>query len=225
MSMIYNFTQNQLKVLLKGIGYDRVVGLDISTQSLENESVLNALNELTRAGIISSNNERFEVVEPVKEIICGLGNSYGYIALHSNNKNLPDKCLFMLDKLLVCTSRVSDRTHISVEFIEYGDFFGDLCDEGYIPVCISELSVDEEKLEEYEKELFEQMNPNEPLSFSSSIILSLDELTVDEQLLRYFRVVDYYFYTYIVYNDGKSVIREIYSPDKVKIYLEKMMNL
>ena len=53
MSEIFVFSKAQLKVLLKGSGYDSVMGLNLGNEPLDDITVLNALNTLLRNGSIS----------------------------------------------------------------------------------------------------------------------------------------------------------------------------
>ena len=225
MERIYSFTYDQLKVLLLGCGYNKVAGLNIANTTLENEQALNALNELSKSGFIFSDGESFEVDSEIKRIISCLGESSGYMVVHSNSLSLPDKCLFLSDKVLMCSSRNNDKTHICAQYIGYEDVFGSFLDEGYVPAQDSDFVLDEAELVEYEKEIFLDYRPNDALSSSSSVLFSVEELSIDSQLLRYMRVVDYYFYTYIVYYDGENTTRELYSNENIKNYFEKMINI
>lgn len=225
MEKIYCFSQDQLKVLMVGCGYARVAGLNISAETLDNTTVLNALKGLTNAELIRPEVDSFVAVDSVKEIIDCLGRSEGYMVLHSNSLNLPDKCLFISDKVLVCTTRITSPGYISLGFVDFSDIYEDLRDEGYFSGSESSMNVDEQELAEYEKELLSDVDPNAPLEVSSSVILSLEEVAADGETLRFFRIIDYYFYTYIAYSDGSEVVREVYSPDNAKMYFEKMMNI
>ncbi len=225
MGMIYSFSQNQLKVLLKGCGYSKVAGINIDSESLDNSIVLTALNELTRAGVVLSSQERFLVVDSVRDIVCTLGKADEYIVLHSNDASLPDKCMFLSDKILVCSSRQKDSTHIQTEFFECGELFDELTDEGYFAIDTSDVQVEEKALEKFEQEIFEGVDPNMPLNESSAVLFSMEEITSEGQLLRYMRVVAYYFYTYIVFYDGEQLVRDVYTGDSARKYFEKMINI
>lgn len=225
MEKLYCFSQDQLKVLLVGCGYEKVSGLNISAETLDNSTVLNVLNELTKAEFIRPVEDSFVAVNSVKEIVDCLGRSEGYMVLHSNSLNLPDKCLFISDKVLVCTTRVTSPGYISLGFIDFSNIFEDLKDEGYFSGYESSMKIDEQELTEYEKEIFSDVDPNAPLGASSSVVLSLEEVTSVGDTLRFFRIINYYFYTYIAYFDGSVITRDAYTPDNTKMYFEKMMNI
>lgn len=219
MNNIYTFSQTQLKVLLKGSGYSSVVGLNIDDKALDDLSVLNSLNELTKKGFIELKNGAFIMKDDIREMIVVLGNSRFYAAIHSRVDMLPDLCCFFGEKILVCSSRSMNEEYISLYFADITQLFEDLWDQGYFPEDNNSLPLDtEERLADYESSIFVQLSYNAPLPDNSSVVLSAE---LPEN--KFIRVVEYYLYNYIVFCDGTLVRRRVYSVENIKgLFFELM---
>jgi hypothetical protein len=223
MSVIYNFTQNQLKVLLSGCGYSKVSGICLDNSKLDNATVLNTLNELTKMNFITSDGKAFFLDEKIKSIVSTLGTVSDFVAVHSANPFLPDKCCFKGDLVLVCYSRSGNENYISAYFSDVDTLFDDLCDEGYFKEEVYDFQLDDDVLIEYEEKAVSEINPNSPIDANSPIIFSAECVAKQENADCFMRIIDYYFYDYICFSDGGSIVREIYSKSSAKKYFERLL--
>ncbi len=224
MNEIYYFTQNQLKVLLKGSGYSVVSGIALNNTILDNSTVLNTLNELTNMKIIAIDGNSFCLNNEIREIVSSLGNALEYISVRSSNPYLPDKCCFNGGKILVCYSRSQNENYISAYFANADDLFLDFCDEGYFPKKDEDFPINEDELIEYESESVGSIQPDKPIASNSPMLFSAECAYKDGTVHKYVRIIDYYFYNYILYFDGTEVIREIYKRCTAKKYFERLMS-
>lgn len=224
MAELYSLSLTQLAVLLKGAGYSTLSGFDTETPVLDDSKVIHALHTLSRSGFITTEDDGFGMIPAMRIAAERIGNSNGFLTLRSGDARLPDRCVYSGSPLLVCTLRPTDRQHISLCLETAGELFEDLIDEGYLPRKSDERLYDEEELIAYEKTLFPS-NGDSALQPDSRVLLSLDVLNADKQAAPYARIIDYYFYYYILYFDGTEVSRAPYSPSAFKEYYERMMAL
>lgn len=224
MSAKYVFSHNQLKVLVLGCGYSHITGLYIDDSSVNNEVALKALNQLSNEGMITSDGKRFFASEQAKLIAKRLGTAGIYIAVHTSKEALSDLCCFPGSGILVCSSKCGDENCAVISISEFEDFFSDLCDEGYLPYDSEDITLNDEELEEYEQPLFEEYDPNAPISTEHNILFSAELIDKYGLSHGYLRVIAYYFYNYILFfNEGKSE-RNICTAEKIKGYLKRLMN-
>ena len=220
MSEIYIFSKAQLKVLLKGSGYNGVFGLNLGNEPLDDNTVLNALNTLLRNGSITLEDNNYKASLQTEKIISTLGKSESCCFIHSSNTELPDMCCFFGDELLVCTSRSGDSTHFSFFFESLSGLYELIYEDGYLPKGESDIQMNEAELELFEAGLSE-IKPTEKLNPSSAACFSLEML--GDKSEKYMRIINYYFYSYILYSDGKEKKRVEYSPEKAKEILVYIM--
>ena len=220
----YSLSVTQLMVLLKGAGYTTLSGFDTDNPALDDAGVLRALNALMKSGVITAGGDSFEMNHEIKNAVGRIGGSDGFITLRTGNDRLPDRCIYPGDALLVCTLRSSDRGHLSLCHESVSELYEELTDEGYLPARRDEGLFDEEALIDYERELYRSLPKSRALTSSSCILLSLDVMNGDADA-PYLRIIDYYFYHYLVFFDGERIRRAPYSPEGFKEWFERMMTL
>lgn len=224
MAEIYTLSVTQMMVLLKGAGYDSVSGFTANSMVLDDESVIQALHKLSKSGLLTVSGDSFEMIPDVKEAVNRIGGADRMMILRTGAGDLPDKCVYPGEKLLVCTLRLSDRDHLSLCFMSPSELFDELADEGYLPQGGDDKLFSEDELIDYEKELFASLSRNGALESSSSVLLSMDFIGGD-QPAAYLRIIDYYFYHYILYFDGDKARREPYSLKAFKESYERMLTI
>lgn len=220
MSEIFVFSKVQLKVLLKGSGYDSVMGLNLGNEPLDDNTVLNALNKLMRNGSITLEDNNYKASLQTEKIISTIGKAESCCFIHSNNTELPDMCCFFGDELLVCTSRSGDTTHFSFFFESLSGLTELISEDGYLPKGKSDIQMNEAELELFERSL-PDIKATEKLDLFSAVCFSLEML--GDKSEKYMRIINYYFYSYILFSDGKEKKRVDYSPEKAKEILVYIM--
>lgn len=222
MDTVYTLSQNQMKVLLIGRGYDTLMALGYDRSELDNTTVLNTLNELTEKGFLSVQGDSFVLKPELLEMIDAIGNATCCVTVVSRHSQLPNKCLFVGEKLLSCTIRAEDSNHIAFAFASIQDFLQSLFEEGYLPEQECELIPAQS-----EAELFEQnirtLSPSAALKENSPVMLKADVIRRENDCLHSFMVVDYYFGEYILYTFREHSERALYNPDNIKEYLMKLV--
>lgn len=216
-------TKDQLKTLLLGCGCNKCIGLGIDGSAVENETALRSLNSLSRMGMIISDGKRFHGSRQAKKTADLLGNSPRYLAVHTANAALPDLCCYSADVLLICAVYPEDDNRVSLRFTEIADFCVDLGDEGYLPPVSEGMDPDEDELKKFEQRAFASYNPNAPLESEAPVLFSAELISSEGALLGSLRVVEYYFYRYLLYSrDGKTE-RVPYIDGAWQSYLKRLM--
>lgn len=222
MGKVYTLSQNQMKVLLLGRGYDTLMTLGYEMSELDNATVLKTLNELTKKGVLSARGDSFVLESELLEMMDTIGNANCCVTVVSRQGQLPNKCLFVGEKLLSCTIRAEDSNHIAFAFASIQDFLRSLFEEGYLPEKECELMPTES-----EAELFEQniptLSPGGTLKENSPVVLKVDVICRESAYLHSFMVVDYYIGEYILYTSREHSERALYNPDNIKEYLMKLV--
>lgn len=220
--MIYKFSVLELKTLLKGSGYHSLPGIDLGDEALENEAVMNTLNKMNNEKMIFSNGESFILCDDIREIIEVIGKSEEYFALHTLNDQLPDLCIYSSSDTLILVSQRGNPSFVIVETTDIPGLFDKLFNEGYLTFrdCFVLPSIGD--LEEYEEELFLDLDPNAPIN-KASLLFTIEKNDIKKNLLKYLRIVDYYFSTYISVYDGKVKTRYVYSKDKIKECIKEII--
>ena len=224
MSEIFVFSKAQLKVLLKGSGYDSVMGLNLGNEPLDDITVLNVLNTLLRNGSISLEDNNYKASLQTEKIISTIGKSESCCFIHSNNTELPDMCCFFGDELLICTTRNGDANHFSFFFESLSGLYELISEDSYLPQGKSDIQMDEAELELFESSLTD-IKASEKIDQSSAVCFSL-EMPGDKSE-KYMRIINYYFYSYILYSDGEDKKRVEYSPEtakKILVYIMEKKN-
>ena len=94
MSNIFTLNKTQIKVLLRGLGFSKVAGLNIGEEPLDDFSVAAALNELMKKGFLTSSGDELVMNEEIRRIAVLLGESNHYVTIRSKKEELPDLCCF-----------------------------------------------------------------------------------------------------------------------------------
>lgn len=225
MAEIYTLSVTQLMVLLKGAGYNSVSGFTAGSTVLDDESVIRSLHAMSKSGLLTLHGDSFEMIPALKEAVRRIGSVEKMMILRTGDGELPDKCIYPGEKWLVCTARLSDKNHLSMCFMTPQELFDELADEGYLPKSGDDKLFSEEELIDYETDLFSFLKRDSALERNSCILLSIDYITRDQTPTPYLRVIDYYFYYYILYSDGSKAHRAPYRPETFKEYYERMLTL
>lgn len=223
MSESYIFSHNQLKVLVLGYGCSRIAGLKLNAAALDNEAALAALNQLSNEGIITSDGKRFFASDKVKLIAQRLGASDMYIAVHTAKAALPDLCCYPGDCILVCNEGTGNGGRISLKLLSLEEFFELLYDEGYLPEDSENMPLDE-KLESYEEAVHEGYNPNAPINGEAHILFSFEVIDKCGVSRRYLRLIEYYYYNYILLCNEGRIDRFIFTRDILKKQIKGLMS-
>ncbi len=224
MSAIYTFTQNQLKVLLKGMGCFGITGPALKSKVLDNQSVLNALNELNNLKIIESDGKEFIVKPDVKQIINRISSADKCVFIRTPDRELPDICCYAGNPLLICSYSTVDPERISFEFTDFESLFLRLSDEGYLnDVKESGLPPEDEILESFERKQFDEADIYSPLSASSRLFISAVSVNKKGKILGCVNVVDYYFYSYLLFFDGYNFSRGCCNIPTLKNHIERLI--
>lgn len=219
MSRLFSLSQNQLKVLLAGRGYRRLMSIGYDTAELDNSTVLNTLGELTKYGLLTTNGDSFVMLPELKKLIDGIGGAEYCYTVSSRITALSDKCVFAGEAPVCCTVRAADRGHTTLSECTWDSFADALFDEGYLPPTCYETLPDDD-LPGFEAGM-RSISDNRMLSADSPVILSV-ESDGGSRLSR-LRVIDHYLTKYILYESRESTERVPYSPESFKIYLKKMV--
>ena len=91
MSEIYSLSITQLLVLLKGAGYNKINGFDLSDESLNDENVIRSLHALAMSGILTAENGEFEMIPEIKEAVLRVGSADSFYTIRSRDNRLPDR--------------------------------------------------------------------------------------------------------------------------------------
>lgn len=199
MTEIYGFSTNQLKTLLLGSGFSDVIGIESDSSQLDNETVLESLNELAKKQYIVSDTERFICDAVVKRIVDVIGGADICVAVRTPVNSLPDLCIYPSEPLLLCYNR-SDN--ISAYFAEPEELVSVLEDDGYICTENDSLIMEESPITEFEKG---RMFGSEVVSSSDCVRLIME----NTQSKAIMHIVDYYFYSYIRFEHGRFLSREL----------------
>lgn len=221
MSEIFVFSKAQLKVLLKGSGYDSVLGLNLGDDPLIDSTVLNSLNTLLQNGSIIFENNSYKASFQTERIISTLGRSKSCCFIHSSNADLSDLCYFYGQEPLICTTRNGDANHFSFCFVSLSELLAMISEDGYLPQGEGDIQLNETELELFENGLIPEVKASKTLDTSSSVCFNLEMF--GEKSKKYMRIINYYFYYYIIYYDGKNKKRLMYSSETAKKILVNIL--
>ena len=219
MSRLFTLSQKQLKVLLAGRGYHRLMSIGYDTAELDNNTVLNTLNELTVFGFLTAEENSFVMLPELKKLIDCIGKAKCCYTVSSRIATLPDKCIFAGETPVCCTVRAADSGHTTLSACTWDAFVESLFDEGYLPPSCYEMLPDAD-LSDYEAEI-KPVSRNRILSTDSPVILSI-ESDGGRSFCR-LQVIDHYLTKYILYESRDNTERKPYSPEVLKLYLKKMV--
>ena len=220
MSNTYIFSSRQLKTMLIGKGYKKVVGLNLATEKLDYKQSALALNELVKSGALYTEDETFFMSEDVREIITVLGKAEKFDIIRTKKANLADICCYRAHKLMIVRNIQANKDWYSISFLSLNDFYDTLLDDGYLPSDNVDGLFYDDELEEYENSVV--FDPLSTIGESVPVLFSLD-ISVKTDSYRYMRVMDYYFFRYIVVSDGKEIKRYAYSREKFReVFLSLM---
>lgn len=210
MSDTYVFSSRQMKTMLIGKGFRKIVGLNLDTELDYNMST-QALNELVKLGVLYTEDETFIMSEEVREIVTVLGEAEEFDIIHTKKENLSDICCYRTDKLMLVRNVQGNNDWYSFSFVSLEEFYDILLDDGYLPADnIDDLFYDD-GLEDFEKSVV--VDALSIIDETIPVLFSLD-VSVKTDSHRYIRIMDYYFFRYIVVSDGKEVKRYAYSRKK-----------
>lgn len=209
----YIFSSRQLKTLLIGKGYKKIVGLNLKTDELGYNQSARALNKLVKTGAVYTEDETFLMSEDVREIITVLGNAEKFDVIRTKKDNLADICCYRAHKLMMVRNIQANKDWYSFSFLSLEDFYELLLDDGYLPDDnVDDLFYDDE-LEEFENPIV--FDPLSAIGETVPVLFSLD-ISVNTDCHKYMRIMDYYFFRYIVVSDGEGEKRYAYSRKKFK---------
>lgn len=192
----YVLRQDHIKVLLLGRGYNALMAIGYDDSQPDDAAVLQTLNELTRQKLLSVRDNTFVLLPDLREMIDTMGAARRCLTVIPRGKHLPDKCLYPGERLLCCTIRPSDYEHICMDFVGIEELIGQLYDEGYFPDRDEELTLSSERAEEYEREIFGNLNGRRP-DDTSPVLMEVRVLGRDGEKGSVLTVLDYYFGRYI----------------------------
>ncbi len=220
----YIFTANQLKVLVKGSGYSRIVGLNLPSSPLDNQDIVEALGELMGSNMITSDGKRFLGTVISKKISVLLAASENYFAIHTYKDDIPDLCCFINNgstDILVCSAE--NKQLYSLKFLCVDELFNNLSGEGYFCNKSEFFDIESKTLEEYEKNIFSGYNPNNPLSSDCAVPFAIERIDLNGKSVSYLRIIDYYFFSYILFFDGNKTERTELNNDTLKSYFKRLV--
>lgn len=223
MDDIYVFSDEQLKVLLSGCGFSRISGIKLYSSEIDDNATIRTLNKLVLAGILFPTDGKFVLRDDIKSIITVLGNAENYDVIHSKFSILPDLCCYRGEKLLVCSSRNHNINQYDFYFADAEELFENLEGQGYFPAEPKEDLFYENSLEEFEKDKMISDNSDYPLENSSSVIFSIELSLKDRSEYKYMKIIEYYFFIYILFYDGKNKKRFLYKAKKAKEIFKALM--
>lgn len=224
MGKAYTLTQNQLKILLHGCGYTVVRGILYDDSPLGNDTVIDGLNSMVNRGLLQADGEGFTACPELKDMIDAIGEATCCWYLLSNHPELPNKCLFRGDDLMSCTVRPYDGDHLTLEQFSFDDFVRELTDEDYLSEAEYQLLPPIGQAQSFENEVFAEIDLSGALSPDSPVTLSI-ERSGDDGRKHFLRVVNYYYYKYIVFGRDSEVQRIRYSPANIQDCLKQMTEL
>ena len=221
----YILTQNQLRVLLSGIGCSRITGLELNNESLDNSAVLNVLNDLSKAGFIVSSEDSFIIKDKIKSMLSVIASAEKSIIIRTTSTELPDICCYGDRQMVVCNYSTTNNESIILDFADSEKLFKRISDEGYYPETKCEALVPEQKLLEFfEASKSINFDVSAPISKNSELLFSAAKVNDKGEVLASVNIIDYYFYPYLLCLRDGEVLREKFSSDSVKRFIEWMVN-
>lgn len=196
MNQGYVLSQDQIKVLLLGKGYDALMAIGYDDSQPDDAAVLQVLNELTRQKLLSVCGDAFVLQPELREMIDIIGGAQYCMTVIPRETQLPDKCLYPGKHLLCCTIRPRDYEHIYLDFVGIDELIGQLYDEGYLPDRDEILTLSDERAEEYEQEAFGKLNGGRP-DEASPVLMEIRVLNRDGRIDSVLTVLDYFYSRYI----------------------------
>lgn len=220
----YIFTYDQLKALLVGYGYKGVSGLALGNSVIGYQELIEALNQLQKNGMLSSDGKKFEGSETARKISERLGEAVSYTVIHTKKRYLPDLCCYCGDDLLICSYSLVSNNFLSLRFSAFDDFYESLGDEGYLPDGYDEVTLEIKELEDFEEGIFSNYNPNYPIQPDSSVIFAAEKIDCKGNVMGYVRILEYYLYNYILCFHNNKTERVFYDKSIVKEFLKGLLD-
>ena len=215
------FSADQLLTLLLGCGYSTICGLNLGKKILDNNTVLKNLNELVKFGFLKAGEECFILDDRASAIIHTIGKAENYNVILTKQAELPDICFYCGDEILVCTHSSFDNYRYSFCFVNTEDLFEKLCEEGYLPSFYDNELYNEDEALKFENSI--EYATEEPLSQDSAIVFSLEISVKNDTCKKYMKVIEYYFFSYVLFYVNGEQKRCAYSKDNVKKILKDLM--
>ncbi len=223
MGNIYVLSHNQLKVLLISCGFTYVKGITLEDSVVDDQMTINVLNDLMKNGLVENTGEAFCINDELREIIVALGSAEDFSVIRSSDRDLPDLFCYKNEKILICSSRGFNQNNYSLYFAENIELIETLENEGYLPNVLTTEYFDESKLEHFEKNLVYE--PELPLDSQMSVKFAMEKALFSTEKHRYIRVIEYHLFTYILFYDGKDERRYLYTKDKLKEKILKLLEI
>ncbi len=223
MGNIYVLSHNQLKVLLLSCGFTYVKGITLDDSVVDDQMTINVLNDLMKNDLVENTGEAFYINDELREIIVTLGSAEEFSVIRSSDKDLPDLFCYKSEKLLICSSRGLNQNCYSLYFANNSQLLETLENEGYFPNVLASDYFDEAKSEHFEKHLVYE--PELPLDSQMSVKFAMEKALFSTEKHRYIRVIEYHLFTYILFNDGENEHRYLYTKDKLKEKILKLLEI
>lgn len=221
MKKSYIFNDEQLKLLLKGLGYDTVLALNLGGHSMDNETVLANLNQLMKNGVIMPDTKSFIVLDEIKSIINIIGSAKSCLIVRSSDKELPNICLFYDGNTFAASVRcgISGGRH-SVCQTEIDGFIKRLLEEGYFSEDTTDIEIEDNELEPFE---YNKLDSEKYSEIQNPVILSVDCLSKANGSIKKLYLIRFYFYDYILYFNGADKTRLSLNSVSLKKMLLKLL--
>lgn len=219
----YIFTKEQLLVLLVCSGAKSVKGFNFDDNLPDKQTVLQILSELSEKNYICSDGENFSLTGEVADIIEYIAFVQKFFIVRCRNVSVPDLLCYGKEKGFVVVEpfgNSENKFRISLHNAE--SLFSKFLDEGFIEQFSDGFMPETDEIEEFERQHLCAKNVFEPEGEESRRIFSLN-LLLDTKTAKYVDLVEYYLCNYIMIFDGKNVLREVYTTEKMEEAITKIL--
>lgn len=131
---VYSLNDIELAILLASKGIDKIYGFPLTNKTIDSDDqMIQLLHRMVNRKVLTSDGEAFSLLEPYDKIISILKSAKDAIILTPSTEELPMRCCYISDKILVSERSMIQKDTIKFCLLENNELF-EFLDEGYLPV-------------------------------------------------------------------------------------------
>jgi hypothetical protein len=132
MNKVLSMPLREFYLLISMSGADSVFGYEYTCEALSETDILEALNNLVRQNILTSDGEKFECSREYKKIVDYVHYAAEGLVIQGLNDELPECIVYLGDEFLVTNTQLSNADRILIQWKDADGLYQFVKDMGYL---------------------------------------------------------------------------------------------
>jgi hypothetical protein len=132
MNKVLSMPLREFYLLISMSGADSVFGYEYTCETLSETEILEALNNLVRQNILTSDGEKFECSREYKKIVDYVHYAAEGLVIQGLNDELPECIVYLGDEFLVTNTQLSNADRILMQWKDADGLYQFVKDMGYL---------------------------------------------------------------------------------------------